>query len=386
MDPFLRDLRYALRTLAKAPSFTAVAVLTLALGIGATTTIFSVVNAVLLRPLPYPEAGRLVVLWETIRRESVQRRSVSYPNFDDWRAQASSFEQLAASSGSGFVLTGGCAQATSACEPERLAGELVTAGYFPLLGARAAVGRALRAEDDAAGADPVVVISDALWRRRFGGDPSAVGRAVAVDGKPATIVGVMPPAFRGLSDNADVWAALSGPTAGTGTAEQLRERGSRWLQVIARLRPGVTAERAQAEMDAVAARLSAAFPESNSNRGAVVVPLSEELFGGVRRGLLVLLGAVGFVLLIASANVANLLLARAAGRQREMALRSALGATRLRLARQLLAEGVVLALAGAAAGALLAVWGVELLATLNPVSLPSFVRPRVDGAALAAAL
>ena len=385
MDTLFRDLRFAFRTLRHSPGFTAVAVLTLALGIGATTTIFSVVNAVLLRPLPYRDADRLVVLWETIRREDVQRRSVSYPNFEDWRAQAQSVELMSMFGTVGPVVTGGCAAAAAAtCEPERRAGEIGSADYFALLGVRAALGRTLGADDDHPGADRVIAISDALWRRRFGADPSLVGRAVTIDGAPAVVVGVMPPTFRGIADDRDVWLPIANPVAGTAAA--LRQRSSRSNQVVARLRSGSTQAGAQAELDAIARRLEAAYPQNNAGRGIEVVAMADELFGDVRRGLLVLMGAVGFVLLIACANVANLLLARAAGRTREMALRSALGATRVRLVRQLIAEGVVLALAGGAAGALLAVWGVELLAALNPVQLPSFVRPRVDGAALLATL
>jgi predicted permease len=378
MDTLLQDLRFALRSLRRTPTFAASAVATLALGIGAVTTIYSVVHAVLLRPLPYERPSDLAIIWGTIRRDSVERRTVSYPDFEDWRRDARAFDAVAAFSESMFTLDGRDGA-------ERIEGEWVSASYFGALGVRPVLGRGFTPAEDAAGAGArVAVLSHELWQARFAGSPSAVGATLRIEGEPTTVIGVMPAGFRGLGDDAQLWVPFANPPGGTGTPSILEDRGSRWHNVIARLRPGATLTGAQAELDAISRRLATQYPESNENRGAEVVALEEELVGGLRRGLMVLLGAVGLVLLMACANTANLLLVRAAAREREMAIRAALGASRARTARQLLVESLVLALIGGAVGALLSLWAVAILARLNPVDLPSFVRLEVSGAALGA--
>jgi len=372
----LDDIRYAARTLRKSPSFTAVAVLTLALGIGANTAIWSLVHAVLLSPLPFPGADRVVKLSETVRREGLERRSASYPDFLDWRREARSFSRIAAWSNTTFTLTGGE-------EPERVEGEMVSASYFPLLGARAVRGRTFRPEEDTTpGAHPVAMIGHDFWQRHFAGRPGAVGSHLLLNGHDFTVVGVLPAGFRGLDDDTDVFIpmAMMGMSVPASYADR---RGSRWLDVVARLAPGVTVEGAQAELDGLTARLARAYPDSNQDYGGLVLPLREEIVGGFRPVLLVLLGAVGFVLLIACANVANLMLARAAARQRETAIRAALGAGRGRLVRQLLTESLLLALAGGLLGLLVAVWTRDLLTGWSPISLPSFAHAGLDGPVLA---
>lgn len=371
MNNVLPDLRYALRLFLKTPGLTCAAVLALALGIGANTAIFSVVNAVLLRPLPFSAADRLVNVQETARRATVERRAVSYPNFEDWRRETRGFLEIAAVSDDGFTLS-------AANGSERLNGEMVSSSYFRTLGVEAERGRTFTASEDAPGQSGVVVLSHNLWRRRFEADPAAMGRLLTLNQRPFTVVGIMPARFRGLSDTAEIWV----PMAGFADPQVLARRGSRWHGVVARLRPGVSIEQAQAEMSAIARRLEEAYPDVNRNRGAVVIPLREQLFGDLRRALLVLLGAVCCVLLIACANVANLMLARASGRRKELAIRAAVGAERGRLIRQLLTESVVLALLGGTIGILLAIWGIDLLIALNPVTLPEFVRIGIDARVL----
>ncbi len=363
-----RDLRYAARMLRRSPAFTVVAVLTLALGIGANTAIFSVVNAVLLRPLPYPEPARLVELWGNVKRAKVERRGASYPDYQDWRDQSRSFAAMAAFDGGSFTLTG-------VDEPERLDGEYVSQPYFALLGVNAAVGRTFRPEEDRVPQrDAVVVLSDSLWKRRFGADPGIAGRAIALGGRGYTVIGVMPPWFRGITDTADVWV----PFLMYGTADDFAERGSRGFAALARLKPGVSQARAQTELDGISKRLERAYPATNEGRGVELSPLATEIVGDLRQPLLVLLAAVAFVLLIACTNVANLLLARSEARQREIALRIALGAGRGRVLQQLVTESGLLAFAGAGAGLLLAGWGVRALMAASPVTFPSYVHPGLD--------
>jgi predicted permease len=363
-----QDLRYAVRTLWKSPGFTVVAALTLALGIGANTAIFSVVNAVILRPLPYSEPSRLVELWGNVKRAKVERRGTSFPDFADWRDQSRSFEAMALFTDSTVTLTG-------VDEPERLTGEYVAQPYFGMLGVSASVGRIFRPEEDQVfQRDAVVVLSDGLWRRRFGGDPSLVGRTIQLNGQDFKVLGVMPPWFRGITDEADLWV----PLHMAGTAQDFAERGNRGPAVLGRLLPGVPLARAQSEMDGISKRLEAAYPGTNEGRGVELSPLDRELFGDLRKPLMVLLIAVGVVLMIACTNVANLLLARSEARQREIALRIALGAGRGRVLHQLTTESFVLVLVGAGAGILLARWGVKALMTASPVTFPSFIHPGLD--------
>ncbi|HJR64074.1 MAG TPA: ABC transporter permease [Gemmatimonadaceae bacterium] len=369
---FPQDIRFALRSLRRVPGFTVVALLTLALGIGANSAVFSVVNATLLRPLPFRDAERLVVVWENVRATTVERRSASYPDYLDWRAQTASFEELAAISGVDLTLSG-------MEEPELLVGEMVTPSYFPLLGVAPLLGRTFlvdsaRFVEDARS----VILGHGLWQRRFGGDPGVVGRVVTLNDQPYTVIGVARDGFRGVTADAQAWVAMA-----SDDSSSLTRRGNRGLTVIARLRPGITVARAQADMDAISSRLEAAYPETNSDRGAEVVDFRQDYFGDLRPALLVILAAVAFVLLIACANIANLLLARGAVRGKEIAIRSALGAGRGRIARQLLTESVLLSMLGGAAGVLVAVWAIPLLLAVAPLQLPPFVQIGVDGGVLA---
>ncbi len=368
METLWQDLRYALRTLRKSPAFTLVAALTLALGIGANTAIFSVVNAVILRPLPYPEPSRLVELWGNVKRVQVERRGTSMPDYLDWRAQSHSFEAMALYVGDNPTLTG-------LEEPERVAAEYVGQPYFSLLGVGAALGRTFRPEEDQVPQrNPVVILGDGLWKRRFGGDPGIVGPSLELDGRRYSIVGVMPPWFRGVDDRAELWL----PLMMAGTAQDFAERGSRGPAVLARLRPGITLARAQAEMDGICKRLEKAYPGTNQGRGVELSPLEQEILGDLHTPLLVLLVAVGFVLMIACTNVANLLLARSEVRQREIGVRVALGAGRGRVLRQLTTESFLLVFTGAAAGLLLAYFGVRALMAASPITFPSYIRPGLD--------
>jgi len=350
-----QDLRYGLRTLIKNPGFTIVAVIALALGIGANSAIFSVVNAVLLRPLPYKNPDQLVVIWENATHLGFPKDTPSPANFLDWRQQSSLFEGMAAFAERSFNLTG-------VGEPERLDGRRVSANLFEMLGVKPIVGRTFVPQEDQPGAK-VVLLNESLWKRRFGGDPGVIGRAVNLNGKPYTVVGVLPQTVRLPTPGNwrdQVWVPLAFPS------EEAASRGAHYLEVIARMKTGMTLPKAQAEMDTIAARLAQQYPDFNARRGAVVTPLHEEIVGKMKSPLLILLGAVAFVLLIACANVANLLLARAAVRQKEIALRLALGANRARLTKQLLVESVLLSLVGGLVGLGLAYFGLNVLTRFIP--------------------
>lgn len=385
MDTFWQDIRYGLRMLAKNPGFTAVVVLSLALGIGGNTTIFSLVNAILLRPLPYSEPERLYTIWETIPKlhHLFPSLPVSAPHFLEWRKQATVFDQIAIISPTAKNLTG-------AGEPERLGAARVSANFFSLLGVRAQLGRAFLDGEDQPGRDPVVVISDSLWRRRFQADSAVIGKVITLDGQGFIVVGVLPRDFpfpRGrqlhqyvaFESSTDLWVPI------VFTPGELAELGEFNHVALGRLKKGVTLEQAQAELNLIQAHLAQKVPEL-VGLGAFLLPLQEALVGDVRQGLALMLAAVGFVLLIVCVNVANLLLARAPLRRREIAIRLALGAGRGRLIAQMLIESLVLALAGGALGVLLALWSIEALATRLPVDLPRLEEVRVDGQVLLYAL
>jgi putative ABC transport system permease protein len=368
MPTLPNDLRHALRLL-RTPGFSAIAIFTLALGIGANTAIFSVVDAVLIRPLPYQDPERLVAITETHSRVHGEM-SVSWWNFRDWRDSNQVFDSIAAIQGSGFILTG-------TGEAERLDGYNVSATLFSTLGIQPALGRNFLPEDDVVGASPTVILSHSLWQRRFGGDPATLGRVIQLNSRPCTIVGVLPADFRFFYESElFVPIGLNGNNMGP--------RGNHpGITVVARMKPGITIERARADMDAIASRLEKQYPESNAGNGIRIVGLGERFTGSMKPVLLVLVGAVGFVLVIACANVANLLLTRGAARRREVAIRMSLGAGRGRIVRQMLAESLFLALAGAACGLLLAEWGLRGLTPLIPETVRRVGVIRIDGGVLA---
>src|SRR5437762_3578841 len=364
----LQDLRYAIRRLAKSPGFTAVVVLTLALGIGANTAIFSVVNGVLLTPLPYRDPSRLVVVWES--KGTSTHNVVNPANYMDWHDRATSFSGLALTTWRSLIFTGE--------QAEEVQGRAVTPDFFGVVGATPLLGRTFNVEESRPNSPRVIVLSEALWRRRFSADRTIVGRAVPVAGETARVVGVMPSSFRPMPQgHEEYWEPLALDWSN-------RARTGRYAMAVGRLKRGVTVERAQTEMSHIARQLQSDYPAFDTAWGVTVVPLMEQVVGGSRRTILLVLGAVSLVLLIACAHVANLMLARASSRERELAVRAALGAPRWRLVRQALVESVILALAGGAAGALLAGWGVHLLVRAAPPEVPRLADIRLDLTVLAA--
>ena len=356
----ITDFKYAIRMLLKAPGFTTIAVLTLALGIGANSAIFSVVDTVLLRPLPFKNPEQLVTIWGTIAKEPAAKMTASFPDFYDYRAQSQSFTGMAAYARGSAVLTG-------AGEAQELRGMAANGDIFRVMEVTPILGRGFTAEESKLGQPDVVVLGYGLWQRAFGGNANILGQQISFSDRKLTVVGVMPPGWKFPVDaESSEYIMPLEPLV----AKDVPLRGSQFLHLVGRLKPGVTVRQAEAEMKAIAARLEQQYPDTNTDRTVKVVPLLEDLIGDVRPALLVLLGAVALVLLIACANVANLLLARAAARGREIGIRTALGASPGRIMRQLLSESLLLALLGATGGLLLAWWGTDVLRAFGPRNVP----------------
>jgi putative ABC transport system permease protein len=368
METLLQDLRYTVRVLLKKPAFTAIVVLALAIGIGANTAIFSVVNAILLRPLPYKNFDRISMIWMDNPKLGVAEDWHSYPNYVDYKQQNQVYEDMAAFNNRSFNLTG-------VGDPVRILGAWNTASLFSVLGVEPSMGRVFTEEEEEPGKELVVVLSNGLWRSRFGSNPNAIGQAISMNGANRIVIGVMPPGFSFPDKRTEVWV----PLALSPQRKQARSVIS--YKAVGRLKPGVSMAQARADMGAIANRLDEQY--SQSDYGVNLVLLRDQETRTVKPALLVLLGAVAFVLLIACANVANLLLAQAAIREREIAIRLALGARRWRIVRQLLTESAVLGLVGGAAGLLLAVWGLNVLVALSPGDIPRFDQAGIDGRVLA---
>ncbi len=373
MQTFWQDVHYGIRMLLKNPGFTAIAVLTLALGIGANTALFTVVDGVLLNPLPYHEPERLVALYAKTKEFS--RSSISFPNFQDWQRENHSFIALAGYRPDDLNLTG-------AGDPERLRANMISATFFPILGVKPVVGRVFSEQEDQLGGTPVVNITEGLWKRKFGGSSDVIGKSINLNGKLYTIVGVIPGNFHYQGNNFDSNAEVFVPMAQWDEKLFRDRRVSMGMNGVGRLRPGISFEQANAEMDAIAAHLTEQYPDSNKDSGITLVPLKQNVVGHVKPLLLVLLAAVGFVLLIACANVSNLLLARSTGRTREFAIRTALGASRGRMVRQVLTESILLALGGGVIGVLVAAWGTQAALRLLPDALPRAEEIHLSGRVL----
>jgi len=365
MGTFIQDLRYAVRTTLRAPGFSFVVITALAIGIGVNTAIFSVVNSVLLRPLAYGDPDRIVMVWMDNKRMKVSEDIHSYPNYVDYRDQNQTLEQLAAYSGVSMNLIG-------AGEPERVIGSMTTANLFDVLRVDPLLGRPYSVEEEQPGRDAVVVLSYSFWQRRFGGDKNILGQSISLSDRARTVIGVMPPGFKFPHKDAEFWAPLAIDP------ERRGFRGAFGYYAVGRLKPGVTLDQAQADMSSIADNLERQYPNILEGYGANVVPLHRQVVGSVQPALLILLVAVSLVLLIACANVANLLLARAASREREIAVRSALGAGRARLVRQLLTESLLLAITGGALGLLLAYWGLRSLIAIAPADVPRLNEIGID--------
>ncbi|MGH9740140.1 MAG: ABC transporter permease, partial [Candidatus Acidiferrales bacterium] len=369
METLLQDIRYGIRLIAKSPGFAAIAILTLALGIGANTAVFSVVNGVLLNPLPYSQPDRLVAVYS--KTKQFTRSSISYPNFLDWVRDQRSFSALAAFRSENYNLIG-------MGQPQRLGAVMVSASFFPLLGVNPVVGRQFRPEEDQVGAQPVALISGGFWKREFGSSPDVVGKTLNLNGVGYTVVGVIPANFRyqsgNFQDNPDVFVPI-----GQWNDSTFRDRrNGMGMDAVGRLKPGVTLQQAKANMDSVARHLAEAYPDADNGAGIALFPLKQDVVGHIRPFLLVLLASVAFVLLIACVNVANLLLARSTARTREFAIRAALGATQQRVIRQLLTESLVLACVGGGLGLLLAAWGTQAAIKVLPEALPRAHSVHVD--------
>ena len=370
VETFLQDLRYGVRQLRRNPGFTAVAVFTLALGIGANTAIFSVINGVLLRPLPYPQPDRLVWMFPAnLHTGQLSGGAISPPDFQDYRARATAFDHLAAFLPMDSTLTG-------SGQAERVPSSAVSGGFFETLGVEPALGRTILTDDEQVPWPQVVVLSHSLWQARFGGDPHVIGKTVTVDGKGMTVVGVMPAGFE-FPKQARLWNPLPFKY------DEMNVRRFHFLRAVGRLKPGVTLDQSQAQMKSIGLALEKLYPDSNANNGVQPVLLQQQIVGDMRPTLQVLMIAVGFVLLVSCANVAHLLLARSAARHREIAIRSSLGASGGRLVRQLLTESVLLALVGGGLGILLAIAGLSVLLTMNPVNIPRLNQVHLDLGALA---